>query len=69
MNAVLRRGGYTCLVRAAVRQAWDAAHGRPRDLIIGVNSPADDFQAHAWLDGDPAEGFREFHELLRRSAV
>jgi hypothetical protein len=65
---VLRRGGYTCLVRAAVRQAWEAAHGCPRDLIIGVNSPTDDFQAHAWLEGDLPDGTGEFRELLRRSA-
>jgi hypothetical protein len=64
--AVLRRRTDTCLVRSMVLQTWDAAHGRPRDLIVGVTSPSDGFQAHAWLEGDPpceAEGFRE---LLRR---
>jgi hypothetical protein len=35
-----------------VLQAWDAAHGRSRDLVIGITGP-DGFRAHAWLDGDP----------------
>jgi len=52
-------------VRASVLQAWDAAHGHPRDLIIGVTAPAAGFRAHAWLDGEPAG--EEFEELLRRS--
>lgn len=63
--AVLRRRSDTCLVRASVLQAWDAAHGHPRDLIIGVTAPAAGFRAHAWLDGEPAG--EEFEELLRRS--
>jgi len=66
--AVFVRRPYTCLVRAAVRQAWDAAHGRRRDLIIGVRSPGADFQAHAWLDGDPPCHEDGFTELLRRPA-
>lgn len=63
--AVLRRTGATCLVEALVLQAWDAAHGHRRDVVIGVTGSAD-FQAHAWLDGDRSttgEGFAEFVRL------
>jgi Transglutaminase-like superfamily len=48
----LRRWGESCLVNAIVLQAWEAAHGRPRDLVIGTTGP-EGFRAHAWLDGDP----------------
>jgi hypothetical protein len=51
-----------------VLQAWDTAHGRCRDLVVGITAPGQGFRAHAWLDGDPpstSEGFRELH---RRSA-
>ena len=64
--AVLRSRGDTCLVRSAVLQAWDAAHGRPRDLIIGVTAPGEGFKAHAWLEGDPAEAFAGYTEVSRR---
>ncbi|MBW3575176.1 MAG: lasso peptide biosynthesis B2 protein [Actinobacteria bacterium] len=64
--AVLRSRGDTCLVRSAVLQAWDAAHGRPRDLIIGVTAPRDGFKAHAWLEGDPAEASAGYTEVSRR---
>jgi len=64
--AVLARRPASCLERALVLQRWDAAHGRPRDVVIGVTSPAD-FSAHAWLDGDPA-GAGPFQELLRLPA-
>lgn len=67
--AVLRRSSYSCLVRANVVQAWDAAHGRPRDLIIGVTGPGPEFRAHAWLAGDPACHEEQFRELLRRPAA
>lgn len=33
-------------------QAWEAAHGRRRDLVVGITGP-DGFRAHAWLEGDP----------------
>lgn len=62
--SVLRRMHATCLVEALVLQAWDAAHGRPRDVVIGVTG-AKDFQAHAWLDGDPATSTTRFTELVR----
>lgn len=66
VGAVLRRRSDTCLVRATVRQAWDAAHGHPRDLIIGVTAPGEGFMAHAWLEGDPPCQGEGFHELVRR---
>jgi hypothetical protein len=65
VEAALRRRGATCLMETAVLQRWDAAHGRPRDIIIGVTSPAQGFRAHAWLDGDPDEHLKDFKELLR----
>ena len=64
MRAVLRRTEDTCLVRSIVLQRWYAAHGEPRDLIIGVTSPDDEFEAHAWLEDEPVD--ERFRELLRR---
>lgn len=61
----LRRTRATCLVRAKVMQAWDAAHGRSRDLVVGVTAPSRGFRAHAWLDGDPPCHSEGFQELLR----
>ena len=58
----------SCLVRATVRQAWYAAHGELRDVVIGVKAPAEGFAAHAWLDGDPQCHSDGFHELVRRAA-
>jgi hypothetical protein len=66
-NGVRRVLGYvpaSCLERALVRQRWHAAHGQPRDVVIGVRGPAADFGAHAWLEGDPG-GPGEFTELTR----
>lgn len=64
--AVLRMSGATCLVRSAVVQRWDADHGRPRPLVVGVTRDAQGgFAAHAWLDGEP-DGAR-FVELHRRA--
>lgn len=60
---VLQRTGASCLERSVILQAWNAAHGHPRDLIIGVTSPSGGFQAHAWLDGEPSGG--DFTELKR----
>lgn len=65
---VLHRRRATCLVRALVRQRWDASQGKPRDLIIGVIPPSRGFRAHAWLDGDPPCHHDGFTELLRRGA-
>jgi transglutaminase superfamily protein len=69
VHAALRPRVFTCLVRAAVRQAWDAAHGWRRDLIIGVRTPGENFAAHAWLDGDDPRAGEGYHELLRRGAA
>jgi hypothetical protein len=63
---VLRLRHDTCLVRSAVLQAWDAAHGRPRDLLIGVTAPGAGFKAHAWLEGEPASASAGFAEFTRR---
>jgi hypothetical protein len=52
VRGALRRQRESCLVNAIVRQAWEAAHGQRRDLVIGTTAP-DDFRAHAWLEGDP----------------
>jgi Transglutaminase-like superfamily len=52
MRGALWRMRESCLVNAIVVQAWDSAHGRRRDLVVGVTGP-DGFRAHAWLDGDP----------------
>jgi hypothetical protein len=56
----LRRREPTCLERSLVLQRWLAAHGDPRDVIIGVLAPAAGFGAHAWLEGErPSSPFRE----------
>jgi hypothetical protein len=68
VRAALRRTEETCLVRSIVLQRWYAAHAEPRDLIIGVTSPDDEFQAHAWLEGEQVEAEGPFRELLRRPA-
>ena len=52
VRATLRRLEETCLVNSIVLQAWEAAHGQRRDLVIGTTGP-EGFHAHAWLDGDP----------------
>jgi Transglutaminase-like superfamily len=59
VEGVLRRASATCLERSLVRQRWLAAHGRRVDVVIGVTAPARGFAAHAWLDGDEADGFAE----------
>lgn len=60
--AALRVVRATCLVRAAVLQRWDAEHGRPRSLHIGVRPVDGRVDAHAWLDGERVdENFVELH--------
>ena len=66
VGGMLRRMNATCLIRAAVVQAWDSAHGHPRDLVVGVTAPGEGFRAHAWLEGDPPCHSEGFAELLRR---
>ena len=56
-------------MRATIRQAWHAAHGSRRDLVIGVTPPARGFRAHAWLDGDPPSEWAEYHEVHRLPAT
>ena len=65
--SVLHRTRSTCLVRSLVLQAWEAAHGVERDIVIGVTGRAD-FQAHAWLDGEPGEPTERFTEMVRLGA-
>jgi hypothetical protein len=63
-GAALRLSTRNCLVRSLVRQAWLAAAGNQRDVVIGVRrSP--EFAAHAWIDGDPISPEDAFEELLR----
>src|SRR6476469_4162513 len=56
VRGALRRRGESCLVRSIVLQSWLAAHGEPRDLIIGVRAPGEDFAAHAWIEGEMQHG-------------
>lgn len=62
----LHLAGATCLVRSIVLQAWDADHGRPRDLIVGVGRQDGSVTAHAWLDGEEPQHDVVFAELTRR---
>lgn len=74
-QAALALLGATCLRQAVVLQRWDAAHGRPRDLVIGVTAPGgrapgeEGFRAHAWLDGDDPCHAAGFAELTRVAAL
>jgi hypothetical protein len=71
VSAILHRTGASCLERSMVLQAWEAAHGRHRDLVVGVTAPgrgASAFRAHAWLEGDPPSSSAGFRELFRRAA-
>jgi hypothetical protein len=65
VRAVLRRTPATCLERALVLQRWHAARGNPREVVIGVKGPTDEFAAHAWLDGEPDSQAGVFEELFR----
>lgn len=62
---VLRTRPATCLEGALVLQAWFAAQGIRRAVVIGVAGSTSDFSAHAWLEGDTPG---EFEELLRLPA-
>jgi hypothetical protein len=55
VRVVCRLTRLNCLQSALVRQAWAAGHGQERRLIVGVTSPSDGFEAHAWLEGDPED--------------
>jgi hypothetical protein len=63
VHAVLRRLEPSCLERSLVLQRWLAAQGDERDLVIGVTG-ADDFRAHAWLEGEQGPGFVEIARVV-----
>lgn len=65
VRGALRRSRPTCLERALVLQAWDAAQGRLREVVIGVARRREEVVAHAWLEGDAEPGLDEFSELTR----
>jgi hypothetical protein len=65
VHAILRRRPNTCLERSLVLQRWLAAHGQPRDVVIGVNAPSRGFRAHAWIEGEANPGSAELQELVR----
>ena len=66
MKAVLRRLAPTCLERALVEQAWMAALGTPRDVVIGVlPGGMKEAPAHAWVDGTDPKSAAEYLELHR----
>jgi hypothetical protein len=76
VEAVLSRTVPTCLERALVAQRWLAAHGEPRDVVIGVmtgriGDVADahgGVVAHAWLDGEEPESAAAYSEMHRIAA-
>jgi Transglutaminase-like superfamily len=65
VETVMRRTNASCLERSLVLQAWHAARGERRDLIIGVSAPNEEFGAHAWLEDDPPTESRGLAELTR----
>ena len=67
--SVIDRFKISCLTRTFVRQAWYTGHGNPRDLMIGVRSPSNGFEAHAWLEGDPSTEYEGFEVLAKRPPV
>ena len=68
VTAVVHRRPSTCLERALVLQRWDADHGAPGDVVIGVVGPSDGFLAHAWLETLPERPAVAFEEILRLHA-
>lgn len=57
----------SCLERSLLRQAWLRGRGKERDVVIGVRSVGE-FEAHAWLDGDPdGAGYAEIHRIRTES--
>jgi Transglutaminase-like superfamily len=65
VHAVLRRSPASCLERALVLQRWEAAHGAPAAVVIGVQGPARGFRAHAWLEGRADRLAGTYEELVR----
>jgi hypothetical protein len=62
VTGVLIIRGASCLERSLILQRWLAAHEQPCDVVIGVTAPTAGFEAHAWLEGEPARGY---HEVAR----
>jgi transglutaminase superfamily protein len=61
-----RLGRASCLERSLLRQAWLRGRGRDLDVVIGVRS-AEEFEAHAWIDGDPdGVDYAEIHRIPSR---
>jgi hypothetical protein len=58
VDAVLRRLEPSCLERSLVLQAWLMTVGDAPEVVIGVTG-AQDFKAHAWLEGEPERGYVE----------
>jgi Transglutaminase-like superfamily len=73
VQAVLSRTAPTCLERALVAQRWLAAHGDPREVIIGVITDGKSdialasggFAAHAWLEGEQQDIHEPYLEMHR----
>jgi hypothetical protein len=65
VRVALERLNETCLVESLVRQRWLLDHGKPVDLVIGVNDDGQPFGAHAWLEGDPPSSADGFAEITR----
>jgi hypothetical protein len=63
--AALRVRRATCLERSFVLQKWLAAHGEPRDVVIGVRAGDGPFRAHAWIDGEAYRNPEPFVEMQR----
>ena len=55
-----------CLVRSIVMQRYLADNGMDHDLVIGATAPSAGFRAHAWLDGESAEGCTELLRIPAR---
>jgi len=66
VNAALGRLKPSCLERALVLQAWLAAHGNPRDVVIGVpHGGMKSGPAHAWVEGTDTVSPERYLELYR----
>jgi hypothetical protein len=66
VKVVLKRQDPSCFERALVLQRWLAAHGIPKDLIVGTQGSASSgFKAHAWLEGESLPAGEQYAELLR----
>ena len=66
MRVVLSRRDPSCLERSLVLQRWLAAHGDPRDVVVGTEGGArTSFTAHAWLEGEPQPDGHNYVEMIR----